>query len=63
MSAGLIGAICGFLLGGISLGLSRALAARVELPETRRALAVSGIVQMIFFPVAGWFIAPLLFGD
>ncbi len=63
MSVALIGALVGLVLGVASLVFSRMLAGRVELPETRLALNVSGLIQLVFFPIAGWFIAPLLFGD
>jgi hypothetical protein len=63
MSVAFIGALVGLLIGGVSLGFSRALAGRVDLPETRLALNISGWIQLVFFPVAGWFVAPLLFGD
>ena len=63
MSISLIGALVGLIIGVASLVFSRMLAQRVDLPETRQALRISGIIQLIFFPVAGWFIAPLLFGS
>jgi hypothetical protein len=63
MSVALIGGLAGLVIGIASLVFSRMLAGRVDLPETRQALRISGIIQLIFFPVAGWFIAPLLFGD
>ncbi len=63
MSVALMGAVAGLVIGIASLVFSRMLAGRVDLPETRQALRLSGIIQLIFFPVAGWFVAPLLFGD
>ncbi|MBX3570343.1 MAG: hypothetical protein KF914_19940 [Rhizobiaceae bacterium] len=63
MSLSVIGGIAGLLLGVGSLIFSRMLAGRVDLPETRKALHISGIIQLIFFPVAGWFVVPLLFGE
>jgi hypothetical protein len=58
-----MGALAGFAVGGLSFGFSRALSRRVDLPETRRVLTISGVIQLVFFPVAGWFVAPLLFGE
>jgi len=63
MTTALVGALAGLLVGGISFGFSRALAGRVDLPETRLALNVSGWIQVILFPIAGYFIAPLVFGE
>lgn len=62
-TASVIGGLGGLALGIASLLFSRALAGRVDLAETRQALRISGLIQLVFFPVAGWFIAPLLFGE
>ncbi|MCO5069625.1 MAG: hypothetical protein M9944_00280 [Rhizobiaceae bacterium] len=63
MSLSFIGALVGLALGGAGFGFLRALAGRVDLPETRKALKVAGLIELVFFPVAGWFIVPLLFGE
>jgi multisubunit Na+/H+ antiporter MnhB subunit len=63
MSASLTGAFIGLLLGVASMIFMRVLAGRVELPETKRALTVSGIVQIVLLPILGWFAGSLLAGE
>ncbi len=63
MSFALAGALVGLGLALFELFFLRALAKRVDLPETRTALAVAGVVQIVLFPVLGWFTAPYLFGE
>ena len=63
MSVALAGALAGLVLALIELLFLRALSRRVDLPETRTALGVAGMVQIVLFPVMGWFISPLLFGE
>jgi hypothetical protein len=41
----------------------RLLASRVELPETKRVLNVTGLSQFVLLPVIGYFVAPLFTGD
>ncbi|HEV7255633.1 MAG TPA: hypothetical protein VGN97_21345 [Mesorhizobium sp.] len=63
MSVAAIGAFVGLVLALAELVFLRALAGRVDLPETRRVLHVVGATQIVLFPVLGWFLAPLAFGD
>ena len=63
MTIGLIGAAAGLALAAVEFVCFRLLAARVELPETRRVLNVAGLIQFVLFPVVGWFVARALFGD
>jgi cytochrome bd-type quinol oxidase subunit 1 len=63
MSVAAIGAIVGLLIALGFAAFSVALGRRVEFDDTRRALRVSALVQLIVLPVAGWFIAPAIFGD
>ncbi len=63
MSASLTGAFVGLLLGVASMIFMRVLAGRVDLPETKRALTVSGIVQIALLPVMGWFAGSLFAGE
>ncbi|MBP0440301.1 hypothetical protein [Tianweitania sediminis] len=63
MSVAAIGAIVGLLIALGFATFSVALGRRVEFDDTRRALRVSALVQLIVLPVAGWFIAPAIFGD
>jgi hypothetical protein len=63
MSVALIGALAGLVLGVAELAFLRILSQRVDLPETRTALGVAGAIQLVLFPVAGWFLAPYFFGE
>ncbi|PZO76759.1 MAG: hypothetical protein DI629_15550 [Mesorhizobium amorphae] len=63
MSLAWLGAGLGLALALAELLVIRALSRRVDLPETRQALRVAAMVQIVLFPVAGWFILPLVFGD
>ena len=63
MSGMLIGALVGFGLGVAGFAAMRALARRVELPETRTVLNVAGIVDLALFPVLGAFAGGLIAGD
>jgi hypothetical protein len=63
MSLSLIGALAGLLIALGFAAFSFALGRRVDLDETLKALHVSALIQLIVLPVAGWFIAPALFGD
>jgi len=58
-----IGALIGLALALAEIVFLRALAARVDLPETRRALKVAGLVQLVLFPAIGWFLAPKFVGE
>ncbi|QDZ02864.1 hypothetical protein FQ775_22220 [Nitratireductor mangrovi] len=63
MSAGLIGALVGLVVAVGDLVLLRLLASRVELPETKRVLNITGLSQLVLLPVVGWFVGPLLAGE
>ncbi len=63
MSLAAVSALIGLVLALAELVFLRALAGRVDLPETRRVLAVVGATQLVLFPILGWFLAPLVFGD
>jgi uncharacterized membrane protein len=63
MSVALIGALVGFAIALVELAFLRLLATRVDLPDTKKALNVVGIAQLLLLPVVGWFVAPLLFGE
>ncbi len=63
MSAGLIGAIVGLLVAVADFALLRMLAARVDLPETKRVLNITGFSQFLLLPVIGYFVAPYLAGE
>jgi biopolymer transport protein ExbB/TolQ len=62
LSASLIGAGLGLVAALVSVAFLRALSARVDLPETRQALKVSGLVQLVALPLMGWF-AGSYFGE
>jgi len=63
MSGAGIGALVGLLIAAIDYALLRMLAGRVDLPETKRVLNVTGLSQFLLLPVVGWFVGPLLFGE
>jgi uncharacterized membrane protein len=63
MSAGLIGVIVGLLVAVADFALLRMLAARVDLPETKRVLNITGLSQFFLLPVIGYFVAPYLAGE
>jgi hypothetical protein len=63
MSAGVLGALAGLALALGYLVFARALGRRVELDDTRRALNVSAIVQIVLLPVMGYVAATFAFGD
>jgi hypothetical protein len=62
MSAGLVGALIGFVVAVADFYLLRLLASRVELPETKRVLNVTGLSQFVLMPLVGWFVGPLFAG-
>ncbi len=63
MSVALIGALVGLGIAVVDLMLLRMLASRVDLPETKTVLNVTGLVQLVLLPVVGWFAAPFLVGE
>ena len=65
MSASIIGALVGLVLRGASIfALLRLLASRVDLPETKRVLNVTGRQpSSCCCPLVGWFVGPLFVGD
>jgi hypothetical protein len=63
MGASLIGALVGLVIAAIDFALLRLLASRVELPETKRVLNVTGLSQFVLLPIVGWFVGPLFAGD
>ncbi len=63
MSAGLVGALIGLVIAIADFALLRLLASRVELPETKRVLNVTGLSQLVLLPIVGYFVAPLFSGE
>ena len=63
MSGGLIGTLIGLVIAVVDFALLRMLSARVELHDTKRVLSVTGIAQLVLFPVVGFFVGPYVFGD
>jgi hypothetical protein len=63
ISAGLIGMLVGFVIAALDFALLRKLAERVDLPETKRVLNVTGLSQFVLLPIIGWFVAPLFAGE
>ena len=63
MTARFIGALIGLAIAVVDFALLRLLASRVELPETKRVLTVTGISQIVLLPIVGWFVAPMFAGE
>jgi len=63
MSAGLVGAAIGLAIAIADFALLRLLASRVELPETKRVLTITGMSQLVLLPIVGFFVAPLFAGE
>jgi uncharacterized membrane protein len=63
MSAGLVGALIGLAVAVVDFLALRLLASRVDLPETKRVLNITGLSQFVLLPVIGYFVAPLFTGD
>ena len=63
MSASVFGAFAGLGLALASAGFLFALARRVDLPETRRALHLAAGIEIVLLPLAGWFLGPLIAGE
>lgn len=63
MGAGMIGALAGLAIATADFLLLRMLAARVDLPETKRVLNITGLSQFVLLPVIGYFVAPYATGD
>jgi hypothetical protein len=63
MSAGVIGALVGLVIAAADFALLRLLASRVDLPETKRVLNITGLSQFVLLPIVGYFVAPLFVGE
>jgi hypothetical protein len=63
MSAGVIGIIVGLVIAAADFLLLRMLAGRVDLPETKRVLNITGLSQFVLLPIIGYFVAPYVIGD
>lgn len=63
MGAGLIGALVGLAIAVADFVLLRMLTARVDLPETKRVLNITGLSQFVLLPAIGYFVAPYVIGD
>ena len=63
MSAAMIGALVGFVIAAADFALLRLLASRVDLPETKRVLNITGLSQFVLLPIVGWFVGPLFTGE
>ncbi|MGD9913832.1 MAG: hypothetical protein AB7S80_07105 [Rhizobiaceae bacterium] len=61
MSGILIGAAVGLGIGVVTYAALKVLAGRVDLDDTKRVLNVTGLIDLVLFPVvgavAGWLIA------
>ena len=59
MSASMIGALVGLVIAAADFALLRLLASRVDLPETKRVLNITGLSQFVLLPLVGYFVGPL----
>jgi ABC-type lipoprotein release transport system permease subunit len=62
MSVALAGALVGLLLGLIAYAAIVRVAEAMPNPDTKKVLRIAGMVDVIVFPVVGWFVAPMIFG-
>jgi hypothetical protein len=63
MSTALIGALVGLAIAAVDFFLLRMLAGRVDLPETKQVLNITGLLQFLLLPVIGYFVAPYVIGE
>ncbi len=63
MSTAVYGALLGLVVAAIDYLLLRALSKRVELPETRRVLQITGASQFVLLPIIGYIVAPYVVGE
>ena len=63
MSGMWTGALIGLAMGVAGFVAMRALASRVELPETKTVLKLASIVDLALLPVLGAFAGGLITGD
>ncbi|RLQ87675.1 hypothetical protein [Notoacmeibacter ruber] len=63
MTANLIGLIAGLVLAAVDFALLTMLGRRMDLAGPRGVLRITAIVQLIAFPIIGWFLGPYLFGE
>ena len=63
MGASAIGALVGVVVAAVDFALLRLLASRVDLPETKKVLNVTGYSQFVLLPLVGWFVGPLFAGE
>ena len=63
MSAAWIGVLVGLVVAVIDFAALRLLASRVDLPETKRVLTITGLTQFVLLPVIGYIVAPYVIGE
>jgi hypothetical protein len=63
MTSAMIGALVGLAIAAVDYFLLRLLASRVDLPETKRVLNITGLSQFVLLPIVGWFAGPLIAGE
>ena len=56
-------ALIGLVVAVIDFAALRLLASRVDLPETKRVLTITGLTQVVLLPVIGYVVAPYVIGD
>jgi hypothetical protein len=63
MTAAGIGALVGLMVACFDYAALRLLASRVDLPETKKVLNITGLSQFVLLPIVGWFVGPLFAGE
>jgi nitrate reductase NapE component len=54
MTAGPVGLVVGTVFGIVAYRALQALKARVEMPETKKALQIMAVIDLVSFPVLGY---------
>jgi dipeptide/tripeptide permease len=62
MSVALAGALVGLLIGFVAYAAIVRVAEAMPNPDVKKVLRIAGLVDVVLFPVAGWFVAPMIFG-
>ncbi len=63
MTSSLIGALAGLALGVVDFIVLRVAGRRLQGPLGGQMLTLLALTQLIAFPLIGWFVGPVLFGE
>jgi hypothetical protein len=62
MSVALAGALVGLLVGLAAYAAIIRVAEAMPNADVKKVLRIAGLVDVVLFPVVGWFAAPMIFG-